>query len=659
MNVRTAVTLGRKAIRKPPRAVARRAWTEAQIELERIAAPLRGRHFNERALLAATQSTTIDGLWDTVLARPYPFVPSPEAVRRLEQRRPDERARILDAAERALARDVNVLGTGQVRLGTPADWHCDWKTGRRWPLRYGRRIEYAELDLPSDVKVPWEISRLQWLLPAGQAYLLTGDERFAAGARDVVDDWLDGNPYALGVNWAIAMEPAIRTFSLSWLLYACGRSRSWSDTAFRSRLLRGLYLHVDFVDRHIERSDVNGNHYTADAAALAVGGLVLGSERWAERGWGILVEELPLQVLADGVDFEASTAYHRLVGELFALPALLRRAHDLDVPAEYVDRVEAMGRFTVAYTGPDGRTPIWGDNDDGRALPLGGTNVDDHRSLPALAAALAGRPAHGNAEADWLVAAAADAEARQPTSAAFGRGGFYVLASGADHVFIDCGPVGLAGRGGHGHNDCLSFAAVLAGTRVITDSGSYVYTGDPDARNRFRATDAHNTPRVDGAEQNRITESLWTLRDDAKPEPLVVEGLRFRGSHTGYLRLDAPVRPIRTIALDPDSHALAISDRFEGRGDHLVEIPYHFAPELRVTEPSSGVVGAGDFVVRWRGAWQCAVEEAWVSPSYGVRERAQRLVFRRSGALMPLLVLVAPADEDAAVLWSWAQAAAA
>jgi hypothetical protein len=658
MNVRSAVTLGRKALRKPPRAVARRAWTEARTELERFAGPLRGRRFSERALLAENEAATIDGLWEAVLARPYPFVRSGAELAALEQRRPEERVRVLAAAERALKREVDVLGTGPVLLGIPADWHCDWKTGRRWRLRYGRRIEYAELHLPSDVKVPWEISRLQWLLPAGQAYLLTGDDRFAVAARDVIDDWLDGNPYALGVNWAIAMEPAIRTFSLSWLLYACGRSESWSDTAFRSRFLRGLYLHVDFVDRHIERSDVNGNHYTADAAALAMGGLVLGVERWGEAGWRMLVDELPRQVLADGVDFEAATAYHRLVGELFALPALLRRAYGLDVPAEYVDRVEAMGRFTVAYTGPDGRTPIWGDNDDGRALPLGGANVDDHRSLPALAAVLADRPAQGNAEADWLVAAA-DAEAQQPTSAAFGEGGFYVLASGADHVFIDCGPVGLAGRGGHGHNDCLSFAAVLAGTRVIIDSGSYAYTGDPEARNRFRATDAHNTPRVDGAEQNRITESLWMLRDDAKPEPLIVESLRFRGSHTGYLRLTAPVRPIRTIALDPDSHALAVSDRFEGRGDHLVEIPYHFAPELRVTERTSGVVGVGDFVVRWRGAWECAIEEAWVSSSYGVRTRTRRLVFRRSGPLMPLLVLVAPADEDAAVLWSWAQAAAA
>lgn len=656
MKALSAVAVGRKALRKPPHVVARRAWTEALTELERIAGPRRGRRFDDAALLAATEATSVEDLWETVLARPYPFVRSSAELAALEERRPEERARVIAAAERALAREVDVLGTGPVQLGIPADWHRDWKTGRRWPLRYGRRIDYTELELPSDVKVPWEISRLQWLIPAGQAYLLTGDDRFAAGARDVIEDWLRGNPYALGVNWAIAMEPAIRTLSLSWLLHACGSSRSWSDTAFRSRFLRGLYLHVDFVDRHIERSDVNGNHYAADAAALAVGGLVLGVERWAERGWRILVDELPLQVPADGVDFEASTAYHRLVGELFALPALLRRARGLDVPTAYVDRVDAMGRFTVAYTGPDGRTPMWGDNDDGRALPLGGTNVDDHRSLPALAAALAGRPPHGNAEADWLVGAA-HADAPHPASTAFREGGFFVLASGADHVFVDCGPVGLAGRGGHGHNDCLSFAAVLDGERIVVDSGTFVYTASPSERNAYRSTAAHNTPVVDDEEQNRIPESLWQLANDARPELLVAEPLRFRGSHTGYARLTDPVRPTRTVVLEPTLHALLVHDSFDARQPHSIGVRFHLAPGLDVDALSGSGVSLGRFVLRWDGPWECLVEDAFVAPSYGVRVPTRSVLLRRSGHVEPLTVTIAPRTASADEVARWAEEA--
>ena len=663
--VRALGSFARRAAHKPPRVVVRRLLDEANVELDRIRTPIRDRRFGGSELLRATGTASRDELWDAVLARPYPFVRTAAELTEIEDRWPGERERVLAAAEPALAREIDLLGTGPVLLGTPADWHRDWKTGRRWPLRYGRRMRYAELDRPSDVKVPWEISRLQWLLPAGQAYLLTGEERYAAGARDILEDWIRANPYARGVNWAIAMEPALRIFSWTWLLHACGRSRAWADARFRERLLRTVYLHGEFVDRNIERGEVNGNHTTADAAALVLAGLLLpgaAPRRWAEQGWAILVEELPRQVHPDGVDFEASTAYHRLVGELFALPALLRRAHGLAVPAAYAERLQAMSRFTEAYTGPDGLAPLWGDTDDGRALPLGGQDVDDHRSLPALAGAVAADPRPGNAEAGWLVGAAGvAAPGPESGSSAFRDGGAFVLRAGADHVFIDCGPVGLAGRGGHGHNDCLSFEAVLDGVRLVRDSGSYVYTASAEERNRFRATAAHNTPRIDGAEQNRIPDSLWQLVDDAQPELLLAEELRFRGGHTGYMRLSDPVRPVRTIALHPGLHALVVHDAFESRGRHDVEIPYHLAEGIEAGTAEDQTLSLGGFVLRWRSPeeWESCVEPAWISPSYGVKRASLAVVFRRSGPVAPLTVVLAPADVPEDDVWSWAAGAIA
>jgi hypothetical protein len=639
--------LSRRALRKPPRVVAQRLLAEANVELERVRAPLRGRRFGDAELLEATGAPTIDALWESILDRPYPFVRSRDELDQLEARWPDERRRVVDAARRAAAHEVDLLGTGPVKLGDPIDWHRDWKTGRRWPLRYGPRMEYAELDRPSDVKVPWEISRAQWLLPVGQAYCVTGDESFAMSTRDVLDDWLRANPYARGVNWAIAMEPALRIFSWCWLFHACGRSDAWRDPDFRSSFLRGLYLHGDFVGRHIERAEINGNHYTADSAALVVIGLVLGPRRFADAGWSVLLEELPRQVHPDGVDFEASAAYHRLVGELFALPALLRRAHGLDVPADYVERLRAMGRFTEAYTGPDGLAPLWGDADDGRALPLGGQDVNDHRSLPVLAARLAGETASGNAEAAWLVGpdAVADAQPDQ-NSAAFRDGGVFVLRGGADHVFVDCGPIGLAGRGGHGHNDCLSFEVTLAGVRLVRDSGSYVYTASPEWRNLFRSTAFHNTARVDAEEQNRIDPALlWTMSDDAHPDLRSWEPDRVQGAHSGYRRLPGAVTPVRTVELDRVRHRLVVLDEFEGEGDHLVEIPLQLAPQVTAEESRPGSVTlSGGFRLSWidPADWTLEIGTGWISPSYGVRVQATRLLWRRTGPLRALRVEIEP-----------------
>ena len=49
----------------------------------------------------------------------------------------------------------------------------DFKTGREWPLEYCTDIDYNELDRPTDVKVPWELSRCQHFTRFGQAYWLT------------------------------------------------------------------------------------------------------------------------------------------------------------------------------------------------------------------------------------------------------------------------------------------------------------------------------------------------------------------------------------------------------------------------------------------------------------------------------------------------------
>jgi hypothetical protein len=618
------------ALRKPPRVVARRALAEANVELERLRGPRRAASLDRSALLARLGASSLDESWNRVVAR----APFPDGLPGVSP----SRDQMLAAADAAIARRVDLLGSGPIELLLPVDWSRDFVSGRRWPRGYAPRIDYVD-GKGGDVKIPWELSRLQWLLPAGQAFQFTGDERYAESVRDTIVDWDEGNPYAWTVNWSVAMEPALRTIALSWLVGALGKSVAWRDDAFRLRLLRMLWLHGDYVIRHLERSEINGNHFTADAAGLVFAGLLLGESRWADEGWSLLVQELPRQVHPDGVDFEASSAYHRLVCELFLLPALYREQVDLDVPAPYRERVAAMTRFTAAITGPDGLVPLWGDADDARALPLDLSPVNDHRYLLELVGV--------------------DPTPRR--SVAFPDSGVYVLARSRDHVVIDCGMVGLAGRGGHGHNDCLSFEATLDGTKVVTDAGSYVYSGSPEWRNRFRATAAHNTPLVDDEEQNRIPESLWLLENDAKPEPILVEELRFRGAHTGYVRLADPVRPVRTIALEPELHALLVHDVLEAHAPHDVEIPFHLAEGIDAGAPEDGIVPLERFTLRWRSPqqWDCTIEPAWVSPSYGVKHATQRIVFRRSGPVAPLTVVVAPNDADVARLWQWADTATA
>jgi hypothetical protein len=350
------------------------------------------------------------------------------------------------------------------------------------------------------------------------------------------------------------------------------------------------------------------------------------------------------------------------VTELILLPALYRERHGLETPSWNRERVAAMAHFAAAYTRADGTSPLWGDADDARALPLGGQARGDHRYLGGLVAAAWGDEraraelTGPRAEAAWLLgveAAAALPDGDAPGSEAFRDGGVYVLRRGGDHVFVDCGPVGLAGRGGHGHNDALSFEAALDGVWLVADAGSYVYTASPEERNRFRSTRSHNTPLVDGVEQATLVPGLlWSLGDEASPDPRAwepgPERDRFRGAHRGYLRLAQPVTPVRTIELVHGEHRLVVHDELEGDGEHEVEIPLLLAPAVAAEPVAPGrvVLAAGGrrFELAWSdpGDWELRLEDGWASPSYGVRERARRLVWRRQGPLRPLHVQIAP-----------------
>lgn len=621
---------------------------------DRWRAPARAAALTDQKLLAALGFASVEAAWDALQARPYPFIDTTLTAEALDDLVPGDVARILAQAEDALAHRIDLMGSGPIEHGPVIDWHRDFKTGRRWPPAYCHGIDYANLDQPSDVKSPWELSRLQWLIPAGQAFRLTGEERYAAGVRAVIEHWIDENPYAGSVNWSCTMEAALRLLTFGWFMRACHGSAAFADAGFRLKLLRSLYLHADFTERYIERSDVNGNHYTADACGLVFAGCFLGdgpdARRWRAEGWRILHEEIEIQVFADGVDFEASVPYHRLVMELFLLPVLYGRSTGLEPPPVWRQRLVAMADFVAAYSRQDGSVPIWGDADDARALPMADKSLNDHRYLLGLAGLILDEPRLLEGfwgpvgEICWLFGADAAAALRDRapparSSKAFPDGGFYVLAGEQDHVFVDCGPLGLAGRGGHGHNDLLSFEAALLGQPLVVDPGCYLYTASPAERNAFRSTAYHNTPQVAGEEINRFIrpDYLWNMHCDAEHRvdswSAGAASSAIVMSHSGYERLEPPVRPVRSITLDHAIHGLTVEDRFEGAG-HAVSIPMHLAPGVEPTVGDGRVVlrtPRGDFVLRWEGdaAWTLTVEPARFAPSYGVIRDTHRLVWRR------------------------------
>ncbi|MBN1182925.1 MAG: alginate lyase family protein [Bacteroidales bacterium] len=83
--------------------------------------------------------------------------------------------------------------------------------------------------------------------------------------------------------------------------------------------------------------------------------------------------------------------------------------------------------------------------------------------------------------------------------------GLYIFRSDLLYLAISAGPTGHNKKGGHGHNDKLSFDLYIDGKDVIFDPGTYLYTPIPEMRNYFRSTKVHNTVQFGNEEQNNFT----------------------------------------------------------------------------------------------------------------------------------------------------------
>ncbi|ARD65236.1 heparinase II/III family protein [Eubacterium limosum] len=89
--------------------------------------------------------------------------------------------------------------------------------------------------------------------------------------------------------------------------------------------------------------------------------------------------------------------------------------------------------------------------------------------------------------------------------------GLVGLKSDSFYLGISLTDAGQNGRGGHSHNDKLSFELFVDGTEYERDPGTYVYTESREWRNKFRSSLAHNSPYF-GDEQNQIGNNCFELR---------------------------------------------------------------------------------------------------------------------------------------------------
>jgi len=594
-----------------------------------------------------------------------------EAVREFLQLCPQELATLRSARDQIVAGRIPIFGTTVLFPGLKGlSWNTDWRYGHTWPKQLFLSYDFYEFDkkVPYDVKFPWELSRMNFLLIPSLLAVIEDqeDEGWWASLQAVLEEWRQDNPVARSINWC-PMECSMASINLCFVLML-GLQVEKPPLSALQTLLPLCELHGRFIFRTVEYSDIRGNHYAANLTALLLLGILLRpfvaeAGRWVGYVQEHMDEEILTQYSEDGVHFEKTIPYHRLVTQLFLVSLLAREKAGLFVSAEARERIRMACRYVQAYTRPDGLAPLWGDNDDARALWFDTRSLRDHRGLLALGAAYFDDPSlAGNCNAIEvpLLTGKAKAPARSPETECpvsvrhFVQGGMVCARYGRDHFVADVGEVGLRGRGGHGHHDSLSFELSLAGIALIIDPGSYIYTGDPSARNRFRSTAAHNVVRVDGEEMGSFfPRQLWRLGDEATPYQVELEwdkeGFQLAASHDGYLRLADPVKYRRQWQYRPGK-GMIVRDRLRCGAAHKVERFFHFAPGLGLSLRGRKLILTSrevSFEATWDEQAQAELASTTVSENYGQEVASAMLILTNQVASdQELFFRIAPVQVD-------------
>ena len=468
---------------------------------------------------------------------------------------------------------------------SPIDWQLDFKSGYRWREDCLSGVLHYGHESGVDVKIPWELARMQHLPWLG----MSADNVTTKEFRNQVLDFASANPPGYGVNWLCTMDVAIRAANILMAYDLFIAQGSKFDEDFHKELLALITAHGKHIMDNLEWHDVHrGNHYLANIVGLLFVAAYLPitkqSETWLNFSIQQLVKEVEFQFTPDGANFEASTSYHRLSAEMviYSTALILGLDNAPKLPDWYFERLEHMAEFMMHVTKPNGRVVQIGDNDSGRFFKLCPLADLDHRATVGAINGLFYRGdfasfvgteinfevsviknlAKGRriisclksgqslrAENQFIkendvddLSVIADTIIKLPDAEvlnglatyAYPDFGIYIWKSDRFFLSIRCGPVGQNGNGGHAHNDQLAIELNIDGKDWVADPGTYIYTPSPKERNAYRSVHAHAAPKFGLKEPARLDLGLFRLEDKAQSRCLNFGLDGFGGVHTGY-----------------------------------------------------------------------------------------------------------------------------
>jgi hypothetical protein len=563
---------------------------------------------------------------------------------------------IIESSERICAHIIdNPTGISK-SFGTFIDWFSDFN-GKSWVYCHvsdlNKKLQdkhFQKLYDLSNLPLTMEFNKHHHLVDLARAYAITGDEKYAQEYVVELEDWIGKNPANWGVNWLDSLAVLQRTISWLFSLGLFIHSPHLTGSIFCT-ILKALFFHGAYIVEQLSDKTTKPAKLIGLASAL----YILASffpefeflKRWKEKALKVIEREVEVQFSPDGVHREQSLGLQCLLTEFLMLPLIWDRMNKLYSSSALRTSVERSIEFLMYNIQPNGSVQIFGEMPITRAWRLSTAPHEDYKSLLALGALLYGRSdmkslAGENVEdilwffgeEGYRTYASLPSRRPESLSKAFGEGGYIFFRDGwerdANFTLFHSGPKkrwGFLEKGMEGlssHRDLLNLALTIRGEPFIIETGSY--RGKKKFNNYFCRSFAHNVIVIDGREQSMyknfksskkfmsLLKTRWIFTDDFD---YVVSG------SPGFEDLKSLVIHRREILYLKKKKWFLIKDSLEGFDEFLVELNFHFAPEIEIIlrgDYGCFIRGRRDFVrlnPYFPGDFSCSLNRGKVDPLSG------------------------------------------
>lgn len=515
------------------------------------------------------------------------------------------------------------------------------------------------------------LNRHDFLHKLWRAYWLTAQRPYLEKIRFYMLHWIRSNPITLqGTPATRTIDTGIRCMNWVSLLPLLTAEDLFSQQELEE-VLTSLCRQFDNLRRRYIPKYSLSNWGVLQTTAICAGGLWyrdLLPRQLVQWAWQELQQQLELQILEDGVQWEQSPMYHvEVLNACVRLLCQVKLAQQAgqtlpECVQSAISESRHFGRESDAGPG-EGYSPqdagwlvstirvmsrhvLYSADPASQQLPICDSDITDVRDVLARAAALLpdggiykfAAGSYLDLDSAWILGAGGIDRFEAMNVEYPGRKSWPCIASGnifhrsdwfsaANFTWMKLSTLGSS----HGHMDQTHLGFYYQGKPFLVDPGRYTYREDAPLRMALKNPTAHNVAVIDGVSGGTATGS-WSYSDYGEVmKPYFTEQGPFHYAELpfhGTLPDGTPYLIRRSVLWADCGIWLSVQDVI-CQGKHDIAEYFHLAPRVKAVEGKDGWhLSSGEASLTLHGPAQLTLESSVVSARYNETEQAPLLIMR-------------------------------